>query len=213
MSPWWVLITMAPRNRWCRSWSIWSIFSRSWSIWSMWSRSWSIWSIWCACLTDWLLGLVDWRFTVTFLQSRLHFLSPWVPFAHGIDWSYTFLLRRGTEVWSSPIWGIKKKRNNGCPRLSSHDSWGFQDIRSDFPSDMILEYSWSKIPRPAAPLSKKRFPAMTISVVWEKVTNGRAEIWWDKVVDGACKEIEEHQGGILSAEKVWGGTGHRLKQG
>ena len=49
-----------------------------------------------------------------------------------------------------------------------------------------------------------RLPAIVDNVVWEKITNGRAGIRWDNVVEKVWKDIKGDQEDVLPVEKFGG---------
>ena len=67
-------------------------------------------------------------------------------------------------------------------------------------------------------MPEKRLPGIADRAVWEKITNGRAGIRWDNVVEKIWKEIGGDQEDILSKEKgqrkVWRvQDGRKIKNG
>ena len=50
-------------------------------------------------------------------------------------------------------------------------------------------------------MPKKRLPAIVDRAVWEKVTEGRAGISWDSVVEKVWKDIGGNQEEVMSAGK------------
>ena len=50
-------------------------------------------------------------------------------------------------------------------------------------------------------MAKKRLPAIPDRVVWEKVTKGRAEIRWERVVGEVWKDLGGNQEELLFIEK------------
>ena len=53
-------------------------------------------------------------------------------------------------------------------------------------------------------MPKKRVPAIADRAVWEKVTQGRAGIRWDSVVEKVWTDVGGNQEDILSMEKFAG---------
>ena len=50
-------------------------------------------------------------------------------------------------------------------------------------------------------MPKKRLPSIVDRAVWEKITEGRARVSWDSVVEKVWKVIGGNQEEMMSAEK------------